>query len=140
MAHIVIEHSENLRGRFEVLGLVQALHQAALGTGIFPIGGLRTRAYATSSYCIADGDPENAFVHVAVRVGHGRDLATRRAACERIFAAACDHLAALFETTPLAISVEMAELDPELSLKKNNIHEHVKRRAKGGARTGAAGR
>src|SRR5690348_8959880 len=140
MAHIVIEHSENLHGRLDVPGLVQALHQAALGTGIFPIGGLRTRAYATSSYCIADGDAANAFVHVSVRVGHGRDLATRRAACERIFAAACDHLASLFETTPLAISVEMAELDPELSLKKNNIHEYVKRRGKAGAREGAAAR
>ncbi len=140
MAHIVIEHSDNLLGRLDVPELVRALHQAALGTGIFPIGGLRTRAYATSSYCIADGEPENAFVHVSVRVGHGRDLATRRAACERIFAAACDQLARLFEATPLAISVEMAELDPELSLKKNNIHEHVKRRRERRERAGAGER
>ncbi|MGH8219230.1 MAG: 5-carboxymethyl-2-hydroxymuconate Delta-isomerase [Steroidobacteraceae bacterium] len=140
MAHIVIEHSENLRGRLDVPQLVQALHQAALGTGIFPIGGLRTRAYATASYCIADGHPDNAFVHVSVRVGHGRDRATQRAACERIFAAACDHLATLLERTPLAISVEMAELDPELSLKKNNIHEHVKRRGRGGAQAGVSTR
>lgn len=140
MAHIVIEHSDNLRGRLEVQPLVQALHQAALGTGIFPIGGLRTRAYATSSYCIADGHPDNAFVHVSVRVGHGRDRTTQRAACERIFAAACDHLAKLFETAPLAISVEMAELDPELSLKRNNLHEYVKRRAKGRVSEGATER
>ena len=130
MAHVIIEHSDNLRGRLDVPQLVRALHQAALGTGIFPIGGLRTRAYSTSFYCIADGHPENAFVHVSVRVGHGRDRATQRAACERIFAAACDHLATLFESTPLAISVEMAELDPELSLKRNNVHEYVKRREK----------
>jgi len=140
VAHIVIEHSDNLRGRLDVPQLVDALHQAALGTGVFPIGGLRTRAYATASYRIADGDPENAFVHVSVRVGHGRDLATRRAACERIFEAASDHLAPLFESIPLALSVEMAELDPELSLKKNNIHEHVKRRGKSGARAVAGGR
>lgn len=135
MAHIIVEHSDNLRGRLDVPQLVQALHQAALGTGIFPIGGLRTRAYATSAYCIADGHPENAFVHVSVRVGHGRDRATQRAACERIFAAACDQLAPLFEAAPLAISLEMAELDPELSLKRNNLHEYVKRRGK--ARIGA---
>jgi 5-carboxymethyl-2-hydroxymuconate isomerase len=140
MAHIVIEHSDNLRGNLDVPQLVRSLHQAALGTGIFPIGGLRTRAYATCAYCIADGHPQNAFVHVSVRVGHGRDLATRRSACERIFAAACDHLAPLYERIPLAISVEMAELDPELSFKRNNIHEHVKRRGAGGAREGAAAR
>jgi 5-carboxymethyl-2-hydroxymuconate isomerase len=138
MAHIVIEHSANLRGRLDVPQLVRAVHQAALATGIFPIGGLRTRAYETAAYCIADGHPDNAFVHLSVRVGHGRDLPTRRAACERIFHAACDHLAGLFETTPLGISVEMQELDPELSLKKNNLHEHVKRRQQGDTQAAAA--
>ena len=129
MAHVFIEYSSNLTGGLELPLLVRSLHQAALATGIFPIGGLRTRAYATNAYCIADGHPDNAFVHVSVRVGHGRDLATRRAACEQIFNAACTTLGDLFERLPLGISVEMAELDPELSFKKNNLHEYVKRRA-----------
>ncbi len=128
MAHICVEYSSNLRGQLDLPALLRSLHQAALATGIFPIGGLRTRAYATESYCIADGHPDNAFVHVSVRVGHGRDLATRRKACEHIFNAACDHLLELFARVPLGISVEMQELDPELSFKKNNLHEHVRRR------------
>ncbi len=133
MAHIVIEHSSNLRGRLDLSRLIQAVHQAAIATGIFPIGGMRTRAYETQSYRIADGHPDNAFVHLSIRVGHGRDLATRRRACERIFDAACDELAGLFASIPLGVSVEMQELDPELSFKKNNLHEYVKRRQAGGA-------
>ncbi|HUN77044.1 MAG TPA: 5-carboxymethyl-2-hydroxymuconate Delta-isomerase [Steroidobacteraceae bacterium] len=128
MAHLFIEYSSNLRGQLDLPVLVRSLHQAALATGIFPIGGLRTRAYATEAYCIADGHPDNAFVHVAVRVGHGRDLATRRRACEQIFGTACTELARLYDRLPLGISVEMQELDPELSFKKNNLHEYVKRR------------
>jgi len=128
MAHIVIEHSHNLRGRLDVPKLVQALHRAALATGIFPIGGIRTRAYETHTYCVADGHPDNAFVHVSVRVGHGRDLPTRRRACEQIFNAACTEMQELFASTPLGISVEMQELDPDLSFKKNNLHELVKAR------------
>ncbi len=135
MAHLLVEYSSNLRGRIGLPGLLHSLHQAALATGIFPVGGLRTRAYAAEDYCIADGHPDNAFVHVSVRVGHGRDLATRRKACEQIFNAACDQLAELFAQVPLGISVEMQELDPELSFKKNNLHEHVKRRQRDGART-----
>jgi len=136
MAHILIEHSANLRGRLDVSAFVRAVHQAALGTGIFPVGGMRTRAYETQAYAIADGHPDNAFVHLSVRVGHGRDLATRRKACEEIFRAACDHLGELFERIPLGISVEMQELDPQLSFKKNNLHEYVKRRqARGAAQT-----
>ncbi len=134
MAHLIVEYSANLRGSVDLPRLIHSLHHAALATGIFPVGGLRTRAYATEAYCVADGHPDNAFVHVAVRVGHGRDLPTRRKACEQIFNAACDELAGLFARTPLAISVEMQELDPELSFKKNNLHEHVKRRQSEGAR------
>ena len=134
MAHLIVEYSSNLRGRLDLAQLLRSLHQAALATGIFPVGGLRTRAYAAESYCIADGHPENAFIHVSVRVGHGRDLPTRRKACEQIFSAACEQLAELFARTPMGISVEMQELDPELSFKKNNLHEHVKQRERTGAR------
>jgi len=129
MAHIVIEHSSNLRGRLDLTRFVRAVHQAALATGMFPVGGMRTRAYETREYCIADGHDDNAFVHLSIRVGHGRDLDTRRKACEHIFQAACAELAGLFASTPLGLSVEMQELDPELSFKKNNLHEYVKTRA-----------
>jgi 5-carboxymethyl-2-hydroxymuconate isomerase len=128
MAHIVIEHSSNLRGQLDLTQFVPAVHKAALATGIFPIGGIRTRAYETQSYCVADGHPDNAFVHLSIRVGHGRDLATRRRACEQIFQAVCDQLAGLYEQVPLGISVEMQELDPELSFKKNNLHAIVQAR------------
>ncbi len=133
VAHIIIEHSSNLRGRIDMEQFVRAVHQAALATGIFPIGGMRTRAYEAHEYCIADGHDDNAFVHLSIRVGHGRDLATRRSACELIFRAASEQLAGLFASTPLGLSVEMQELDPELSFKKNNLHEYVKTRAAGAA-------
>jgi len=38
-------------------------------------------------------------------------------------------LAELFAELPLGISVEMQELDANLSLKKNNLHEYVKARS-----------
>jgi 5-carboxymethyl-2-hydroxymuconate isomerase len=128
MAHIIIEHSSNLRGQLDLAQFVPAVHRAALATGIFPIGGIRTRAYETQSYCVADGHPDNAFVHLSIKVGHGRDLATRRRACEQIFQAACAQLAGLYERIPLGISVEMQELDPDLSFKKNNLHAAVQAR------------
>jgi 5-carboxymethyl-2-hydroxymuconate isomerase len=110
---------------------LEAVHSAALGTGIFPIGGVRTRAYAAEHYRIADGHPDNAFVHTMLRVGHGRDVETRRRACEAIFAAICGQLAGLFEQLPLGLSLEMQEIDPVLTLKKNNLHEYVKQRTAG---------
>lgn len=132
MAHIVIEYSAGLRDRLDLRALLADVHQAALATGVFPIGGIRTRAYEAEHYVIADGHRDNAFVHLTLKVGHGRDLETRKRACEAIFDAACRHLASLFEQLPIGISLEMQEIDPILTYKKNNLHEYVKQRQSGG--------
>jgi 5-carboxymethyl-2-hydroxymuconate isomerase len=100
-----------------------------LATGVFPIGGIRTRAYEAQHYVIADANPDNAFVHISLRVGHGRDVETRKRACEAIFAAAVQELAGVYERLPLGIALEMQEIDPVLSFKKNNLHDYVKQRA-----------
>jgi len=129
MAHIVIEYSANLRGEFDLDRFLQAVHEAALATGVFPIGGIRTRAYEAQHYVIADASAANAFVHISLKVGHGRDVETRKRACEAIFEVACKELAGVYERLPLGIALEMQEIDPVLTLKKNNLHDYVKRRA-----------
>ncbi len=121
----MIECSANLGERTDLDGLLAHVHAAALATGIFPLGGLRTRLDERTRYRIADGDPDNAFCHVVVRIGHGRDAAAKRAAAEAIFEAACDRLAPVFAETPLAISLELQEIDPALSFKRNNVHDYV---------------
>jgi 5-carboxymethyl-2-hydroxymuconate isomerase len=133
MAHIIIEYSANLRGQFDLDGFLSAVHSAALATGVFPIGGIRTRAYAAENYVIADAHPDNAFVHISLRVGHGRTVETRKKACEAIFGAACQQLGAVFERLPLGIALEMQEIDPVLTFKKNNLHEYVQQREAQGA-------
>jgi 5-carboxymethyl-2-hydroxymuconate isomerase len=128
MAHIIIEYSANLAEWIDFPRFLEAVHTSALATGVFPIGGVRTRAYAAQHYRIADGHPDNAFVHTMLRVGHGRDVETRKRACDTIFATICDQLSELFERIPLGLSLEMQEIDPVLTLKKNNLHEYVKTR------------
>lgn len=131
MAHIIIEYSSNLSDRIDFPKFLQAVHESALATGIFPIGGVRTRAHALEHYRIADGHPDNAFVHTMLRVGYGRDVETRKRACDAIFATICAELSELFERIPLGLSLEMQEIDPVLTLKKNNLHEYVKTRTAG---------
>ena len=129
MPHIVIEYSANLRDSVDFPRFLGALRASALATGVFPLGGIRIRAYQADHYLIADGHADNAFVHIMLRVGHGRDLETRKRACDAIFATTTEQLAALFERIPLGISLEMQEIDAVLTCKKNNLHEYVKRRA-----------
>ncbi|MFN8061037.1 MAG: 5-carboxymethyl-2-hydroxymuconate Delta-isomerase [Vicinamibacterales bacterium] len=129
MPHLIIEYSSNLRPVLDVSRLVQRLHEAAIRTGIFPLGGVRTRAVAREHYRVADGHPDNAFVHAVLRVGSGRDLETRQRVGQQVFADLCGALATISDTQPLAISFEVEEIEPMLSYRKNNIHEYLTRRS-----------
>jgi len=127
--HVLIEYSANLSAQLDFPEFLTALRDAALATGMFQLGGIRVRAYQADHYVIADGDVDNAFVHIILRVGHGRDFETRKSASEFIFAKACEKLETLHNRIPLGISLEMQEIDPALTYKKNNLHEYVKKRA-----------
>jgi 5-carboxymethyl-2-hydroxymuconate isomerase len=123
MPHFILEYSRNLEPELDVDRLFSELRAAALETGLFPPAGIRFRAYPCERYLVADGKPENGFVHLTLKLGHGRPLDVRRSAGEKLFSALTAHLNPLYETRPLAISFEMRELDPELSFKKNNLHK-----------------
>lgn len=125
MPHIVVEYSANLEPEVSLRRLVDAVHAAALETGVFPIGGLRTRAERRDIYAIADGDPDNAFVAILARIGAGRDGATRLRVAERLMAVLEHETAAAFATRGLGLTVEVQEIDPAASLKTNNLHERI---------------
>ena len=125
MPHFILEYSRNLEPELDVQALFRALRAAALETGIFPPGGIRFRAYPCETYLVADGRPENGFVHLTLKLGHGRTLEVKRSTGEKLFAALTEQLNPIFEKRPLAISFEMRELDPELSFKKSNLHSGV---------------
>jgi 5-carboxymethyl-2-hydroxymuconate isomerase len=128
LPHIVIEYSANLETRIELRELVRKAHEAALASGVFEVGGLRTRCARRDIYRIADGHPDNSFVTVNVRIGHGRDEATRHRAGKMIFEAVCAHLSSVYATTPMGITLDVAEIDPSATFKQNNMHAIVKAR------------
>jgi len=133
MPHFFVEYSANLEDAIEIDALFETLHREAAATGVFPLGGIRSRGVKVAQYRIADGHPDNSFVHLVIRVGHGRDVETLHKAGAVLFAVVTDHLAKAFQTRPLAISMEMQEIHPTLTFKKNNLHEYVKARSKSDA-------
>jgi 5-carboxymethyl-2-hydroxymuconate isomerase len=130
LPHLIVEYSANIEDQIALDGLLDKLHTCALGTGVFPIGGLRVRAHRADAYRIADLAPDNGFVHVTAIIGHGRPLDVQQRAGEELLAALTEHLQALYERSPLAISLNIQESHPVLNFKKNNLHEHVQRRGR----------
>ncbi len=128
MPHLTIEYTANIESSLRLPTLIEALHTTAAGIEVFPLAGLRTRSERRDAFRIADGHPDNAFVHLILRIAHGRALDVRQAAGDKLFATLCAHLEPLLATTPLAISFEIQEIDPVLNYKSGNIREFMARR------------
>lgn len=128
MPHLIVEYSSNLERDMDVASLMKVLADTAVGTGVFPLGGVRVRCHPSTNYRIADGHPDNAFVHLMLRIGHGRDLEKRKRAGQAIFDALTDALAPVMARRPLALSTEIVEINPDTTWKKGNLRDHMRAR------------
>ena len=126
MPHFTIEYSANLDGRVDMGAVVELVRKASVETGIFPLGGIRVRAVRCEHYAIADGRKNFGFLDMVLRLGEGRDLATRKTAGEHIFKALSAYLDPVFANSTFALSFDMQINDKETSWKRNNIHEALK--------------
>ncbi|CAB3640107.1 fumarylacetoacetate hydrolase family protein [Achromobacter pestifer] len=128
MPHIWIEYSGNLD--LDTRTLMRTVQDAAVGDGsLFPLAGARTRALRVDDCLIVDGHPDNAFVHVVLRIGHGRSDAQKSALGERVFQALTTALASHMDAGPLGISLQIEEADPVLNYKLNNYRDYLAARA-----------
>lgn len=126
MPHMSIEYSANLDGSVDMAEFCAIVQRTMLETGLFELGAVRVRAFRAEAYAVADRLPQNGFIDMNLRIGKGRGAEDRKRAGEMIFAAATDHLARLFETPHFALSLEIREIDAELSWKKNAIHPRLR--------------
>ena len=129
MPHFTIEYSANLDARVDMGKLVELVRKAAVETGVFPIGGIRVRAIRCEHYAIANGEANFGFLAMVLRLGEGRDLATRKAAGEHIFKVLSSYLDPVFSSSKFALSFDMQINDKETSWKRNNIHDALKTEA-----------
>ncbi|MGO4623259.1 5-carboxymethyl-2-hydroxymuconate Delta-isomerase [Ensifer sp. 2YAB10] len=126
MPHLTIEYSGNLDTKVDFARLCRTVHKTILGTGLFELGAVRVRTIRNQDYAIADLMPENGFIDMSFRIGRGRTEAEKKATGEAIFEAVSDELSELFATPHFALSLEIREIDPELSWKKNAIHPRLR--------------
>ena len=125
MPHIIAEYSANLEDSLDVQALVDDLHQAAIAAQVAEIVGIRTRAVSRAHFRVADGNPANGFVHITARLRRGRPAEKRKALGEALLAAADKRLAAVYPTHPVAMTVEVHEIDPDMTFRRNTLRERA---------------
>ncbi len=79
MPHFIAECTDNIREQADLPGLFAKVNEALAATGIFPIGGIRSRAHWLDTWQMADGKHDYAFVHMTLKIGAGRSLESREA-------------------------------------------------------------
>ena len=129
MPHFTMEYSSNLDGKVDFAGLCKAVHATIIESGLFELGAVRVRAIRCEAYAVADLLPENGFIDMSFRVGKGRSEAEKKRTGEAIFATVTAFLAPLFTTPHFALTLEIREIDAELSWKKNAIHPRLRQKA-----------
>lgn len=125
MPHIQIDYSPNLEARLDIAGLCVVLRDAAVASGVLPLAGIRVRAIRVDHVVIADGNPDHAFLDIAVRLRGGRSDEAKAKATEIIFAAAEAYCAGVMATSSFMLSMEMRDIDPSLSPKASSIRKYL---------------
>lgn len=133
MPHLRIEYSPGLATRVKIDDLCRALYQAMKEAGIFPLAGIRIRAYAADHAIVADGLAENDFAALILSVGAGRSKEALAQAGAQIMAAAETALAGPLSGTHFALSLEIRVIDPDLSWKNTPIHARLSGKGKDSA-------
>jgi 5-carboxymethyl-2-hydroxymuconate isomerase len=124
--HFDIEYSSNLGGRVNMGSLCRTIHETILKSGLFEVGAVRVRAFCADHYAVADLQLENAFIDMVFRVGQGRSAEQLKVVGGSIFNATSEHLASLFSSPHFALSLEIREIDADLSWKKNSMHARLR--------------
>jgi len=122
MPHFTIEYSSNLDPDIDLHAIVDAVHQCAVDSTLFKIGGIRVRTLRHEIYKIADGNPENAFMHIRANILEGRSVADRERLGNSMIAAVDKLLMNAGRKRGIALSVEVGEIDHNMSFKKNALH------------------
>lgn len=126
MPHLVVDYSGNVEGWLDMAAFCNCLRLAAIETGALPMPGVRVRAFRASHVSIADGGDHHGYIHITLRLRQGRDFDTRKAAIETLYDAARGFLADAMAERSIALSLELVELDADLSPKTGTIRNHLK--------------
>lgn len=126
MPHLIVEYSANIETDVAPQQLLDDFHAAALATGISEPVGVRTRLARRDFYKLSDDGGDNAFVHITARLRRGRTPEQKKGLLAALMEQANKTLAPAFSARPLALTIEVHEIDPEFRVMRNGLRERAK--------------
>ncbi|MGB0854930.1 MAG: 5-carboxymethyl-2-hydroxymuconate isomerase [Pikeienuella sp.] len=125
MPHLSFEYSAGLEAKVDLNAFADAMRDAIMATGEFPLGGTRVRGYRADVCVLADGG-EHDFLDIIFRIGSGRTDETKKTVVEALYAAAEEFLRPSLGGSSFALSFELLEMNAAFSVKRfNTVRDHL---------------
>ncbi len=123
MPHLSFEFSHGLGHHADLPALAETMRTALVATGHCPVGGIRVRGFEAVVNAIGDGAGGYHFLDMILRLGQGRDEATREAIADTLYGAVEDALRPQMGDTPFILSLEVQDIETRFSRKSwSTIH------------------
>ncbi len=128
MPHLVMLYTRELDDAIDVGRLCRTLCDAMLsvqdeaGAQVFPTGGTRVLAFPAAHSAVADGTRDYLFIYLNVRMARGRSAAVQQAVGNAVAAAAKAHLAPLYQSRHIGMTVQVDEGHEVFDAKLSTIH------------------
>ena len=86
MPHLTFECTDNIYDAAALPALLKRANEVLIAQdGVYPTGGIRSRAIRLADYCVADGSADDAFVHATLKIGSGRSPDTKQRTGDALF-------------------------------------------------------
>ena len=125
MPHLRIEYSAGLEAHVNIAELCNELSDILKETRLFPIGGIRVRAFEAAHFSIADKNNLNLFCDMNLRMGQGRSEKDRIIVGEALIEKAKKFFNDLLARDYFALSLDITEIEKPFSWKINSIHKRL---------------
>ncbi|HGG05337.1 MAG TPA: 5-carboxymethyl-2-hydroxymuconate Delta-isomerase [Aliiroseovarius sp.] len=123
MPHLSFEYSPGLENLCDLNAFASACRDALVATGACKPGGIRVRGFRADICVVADGKVGGHFLDMVLRLGEGRDDATRAAIADSLYSAAETTLRPALNDMPFILSLEVQDIQAMFSRKSwSTIH------------------
>jgi len=113
MPHCILEYSSNINDTINLKKLLHDINTMLVGTGVFNLMDIKSRAIEHDHYVVGDGDTNRAFVALTINIFSGRPDDVK----ENIAESALQLLRDAFNTTlqkkKCSITVQIGDIDRE---------------------------
>lgn len=113
MPHFILEHSDNILKNSEALyqELFNQLHQVLVATEIFKLNSIKSRVIVHKNYRIADGNPQNAFIHLSLLILKGRPEEVKEKLADQLLEILKSSFSAILTEFKCSLTLEIKDLE-----------------------------